>query len=88
MNFVLKWNEEYQEKYKDSELTKGLKPNEEFYVVEFQKKQVEYCDDIEFLVGSYQYPIISRRKKGKGFVYSICTNSFNMPACLVFNLIK
>ena len=88
MNFKLKWNENFQEKYNDCELIKGLKLEEEFHVIEYSEKGVEYCDEIEFLVGSYQYPIICRRKKGKGFVYSICTKSRHSPTCFASNLIK
>ena len=85
---IIRCDKDFQEKYKDCELTKGLKLDEKFKVINYKEEEVQYCDDIEFLVGDKQKPIVCRRKKGKGFVYSICTNSHNMPECLVSNLIK
>ena len=88
INEIVSWNHSKFEKYKDCELTKGLKLDEKFKVINYKEEEVQYCDDIEILVGDKQNPIVCRRKKGKGFVYSICTNSHNMPECLVSNLIK
>ena len=71
------------EKYKDCEFTRGLKKNEEFSILKYIDHYVKYCEDIQFLVGDKENPIVSRRKIGKGFVYSICTNSHNMPECFI-----
>ena len=88
MTKLIKWNKEYQEKYKDCEYTVGLKPDQEFKILQYTNETVEYCEDIEFLVGDKENPILVRRKIGKGFVYSISTNSNKSIVSLVFNLIK
>ena len=86
------WNKEYQEKYKDCEYTVGLKPDQEFKILQYTNETVEYCEDIEFLVGDKENPILMRRKIGKGFVYSICTNTDDKDdtkfVCFIENLIK
>ena len=60
--------------------------NFNFKVLE-NKEGVEFCDDIEFLVGDSEHPILMRRKIKKGYVYAFGTTPDAMPGCLINNLI-
>ena len=89
LNKKFRITEDFLENNKDSPLLKGLKKEMSFNIVKFKANQlVDQCEDIEFVLGDLEEPIVTRRKIKKGYVYSICTNPDNTPLEIYFNLIK
>jgi hypothetical protein len=66
----------------------GLKLNFNFKILEYTEKQINFIEDIEFLVGDKEHPILMKRKIKKGYVYAFGTDPDAMPGCLINNLIK